>query len=380
MGTRADPQLLDELYKYGAVGIEKCFNCGNCTAICPLASDEHPFPRNMIRVAQVGLKDHLMTSSDPWLCYYCGDCSATCPKGAEPGETMMAMRRWVTGKYDWTGLSHKFYTSKVWAISAVILAFLFVIVMFALFHGPMVTDHVELNTFAPVEVIHIADLILGGTLGFFLLTNLYRMHRMIIGKEMLWKIPISIYITQAWLLVYHFFTQQRFSECESKRRWINHMILVFGYVTMFILIVVFLTWFQTDNIYPIYHPQRWIGYLAAFVLIYGTADALLGRLNKNHQMHRFSHISDWLFPTQLILMAVSGMLIHIFRYTGLALATYYVYVFHLAVTLTLYVVVGPMGKWGHLAYRPFAIYIQTVIEKSLVQRSAREAPSTAAAD
>jgi cob(I)alamin adenosyltransferase len=24
---------------YGAVGLEKCFNCGNCTAICPLTSD-----------------------------------------------------------------------------------------------------------------------------------------------------------------------------------------------------------------------------------------------------------------------------------------------------------------------------------------------------
>jgi heterodisulfide reductase subunit C len=37
---------------------------------------------------------------DPWLCYYCGDCSATCPKAAEPGETMMAARRWLTAQYD----------------------------------------------------------------------------------------------------------------------------------------------------------------------------------------------------------------------------------------------------------------------------------------
>ncbi len=36
MGTRVDPNLLRELKEYGAVGIEKCFNCGNCTAVCPL--------------------------------------------------------------------------------------------------------------------------------------------------------------------------------------------------------------------------------------------------------------------------------------------------------------------------------------------------------
>ena len=57
MATRVDPNLLYELKEYGAVGIEKCFNCGNCTAICPLTSDDYTFPRNMIRMAQVGHKD-----------------------------------------------------------------------------------------------------------------------------------------------------------------------------------------------------------------------------------------------------------------------------------------------------------------------------------
>jgi energy-converting hydrogenase Eha subunit A len=123
-----------------------------------------------------------------------------------------------------------------------------------------------------------------------------------------------------------------------------------------------------------------VGYLAAFALIYGTGEALWGRIQKRHQMHRFSHISDWIFPIQLILMAVSGMLIHIFRYQGLALATYYTYVFHLAVTLTLYVVMGPMGKWSHLAYRPFAIYFQEVRASALEQKSAQEALAPVGSD
>ncbi len=49
MSIRLDPQLLKEFKEYGAVGIEKCFNCGNCTAVCPLASDEYNFPRDVIR-------------------------------------------------------------------------------------------------------------------------------------------------------------------------------------------------------------------------------------------------------------------------------------------------------------------------------------------
>ena len=59
MATRLDPQLLKEFKEYGAVGVEKCFNCGNCTAICPLASDEYNFPRDVIRRVQIGQKEQL---------------------------------------------------------------------------------------------------------------------------------------------------------------------------------------------------------------------------------------------------------------------------------------------------------------------------------
>ena len=364
MSTRLDPQLLKEFKEYGAVGIEKCFNCGNCTAICPLASDEYNFPRNVVRRVQIGDKQHLTEGLDPWLCYYCGDCSETCPKGAEPGETMMAARRWLTAQYDWTGLSRKLYTSTTWSIFALIVGTLIVLGLAWLLHGPLVTGQVELNTFAPVEMIHVADLILAGILAFFLLSNLLRMFLFTFrqGKEL--KLPpLSIFATEAWQLVYHTLTQQRFSKCEGKRRWISHLILVFGYGSMFVLIVVFLTWFQTDNLYPLYHPQRWIGYLAALAIIYGAGDAMLGRIQKKHQMHRYSHISDWLFPILLILLSISGLMISAFRYLGFPLVTYYTYVGHLVVMMMLYICIGPMGKWAHLLYRPFAVYFQAVKAK-----------------
>ncbi len=181
MATRIDPTLLYEIKEYGAVGIEKCFNCGNCTAICPLTSDEYPFPRNMIRRLQIGQRDKLVQHLDPWLCYYCGECSETCPKGAEPGETMMAMRRWLTAQYDWTGLSGKVYKGKGWIIAMLLVAAIVVIGLAALLAGPMVTSQVELNTFAPVHMIHIADLILAAALGIFLLSNLARMYFFVFG-------------------------------------------------------------------------------------------------------------------------------------------------------------------------------------------------------
>jgi ferredoxin len=373
MGTRLDPQLTDELKKYGAVGIEKCFNCGNCTAICPLASDEYPFPRNVIRRLQVGQKDRLKGQLDPWLCYYCGDCSTTCPKGAEPGETMMAARRWLTAEYDWTGLARKFYTSKGWEIGSILAVGIFVAMLFFFFHGPIVTDRVELNTFAPAPVVHLLDWIMAGGLLFFLLTNIYRMYSLVMNQHPKVQAPLVVYLREAWRLVYQFFTQERFSKCESTKRWVNHMLLVSGYVLMLILIVIFLPWFQTDNLYPLYHPQRWLGYFATILILYGAGEAIWGRIVKEHQMHHYSHLSDWIFPILLILGAVTGILVHAFRYLGLPVPTYSIYVVHLAFMVPMLVLEVPFGKWSHLAYRPFAIYLQAVKEKALNQQAAGEA-------
>lgn len=387
MSTRVDPTLLTELKEYGVANVETCFNCGNCTAICPLATDSTPFPRNNIRLLQLGLRDRLQQSLDPWLCYYCGDCSATCPRQAEPAEAQMTMRRWLTAQYDWTGLARKFYTSAWWELGSVLLLSAFVVIMFILFHGPIVTDQVALNTFAPVHVIEILDWTMLAGLSAFLLSNVFRMYTYTILRQPKLKIPFSLYLTEAWRLVYHAATQIRFSKCDEehtgfwqKVRWRNHWILVSGYVTMFVLIVVFLPWFQTDNIYPIWHPQRWIGYLATAALLFGATEAIWGRIKKAHQMHRFSHLSDWLFPILLLLTTLTGIVQHIFRYLGMPLATYYTYVIHLAVLFPMLVLEVPFGKWSHLAYRPFAVYFQTLKEKALVRAEEGQGEVLAPAD
>jgi ferredoxin len=387
MSARIDPNLLKELKQYGAVGIEKCYNCGNCTASCPLATDEYPFPRNIIRRIQVGQKDRLTQHIDPWLCYYCGDCSETCPKGAEPGETMMAVRRWLTAQYDWTGLARKFYTSPVWEIGSILAVAIAVALLFIFFAGPMETDRVALNTFAPVQRVHYGDLALAAFLSFFLLTNIFRMYQLTLRKGVDIKIPPLLYITEAWNLIYHFFTQKRFEECDEeqqgffqKKRWRNHFFLVSGYVLMFALVVGFLSWFQTDNIYPLYHPQRWLGYYATIALLYGSADILWGRIKKAHQMHRFSHLSDWIFPILLILTTTSGILVHTFRYIELPLPTYYMYAAHMVILIPMLVLEVPFGKWSHLAYRPFAIYFQAVKARAYEHKSAQEALAAAVSD
>jgi ferredoxin len=391
MSYRADPNLLMELKQYGEGEIESCFNCGNCTAICPLTSDGHTFPRNMIRLVQVGLRERILASTDPWLCYYCGECSDTCPRQAEPAEIMMTMRRWQTAQYDTSGHGAKLYSSEravFWSILKGVIVNLVLLALFYVFGlATLVTDRVELNTVFPVMWVWAVVLVHFAYLGGRVFLNMLNMGRHVLGEKLLEKkIPLSIYISEFKTFVLHFFTQKRWKDCdeETKKDWTKHLIFMSGYGVMLLLIVPLLWWFQTDNIYPIYHPQRWLGYYATIVLTVLSIDFLRARGRKEKARFKFSHPSDWLLPSFILIGAITGILVHIFRYLGAVNAiwawpTYIIYVIHvLAMAAMLDTEVG-IGKWMHMMYRPLAMYLEAVKAKVL-QREEAVAGAVAAAD
>jgi hypothetical protein len=76
-------------------------------------------------------------------------------------------------------------------------------------------------------------------------------------------------------------------------------------------------------------------------------------------------LSDWLFPILLLLTAVTGIAVHIFRYNEMPLPTYYTYAIHMAVAVPMLVVEVPFGKWSHLVYRPLAVYFQSIKDKAI---------------
>ena len=372
MSIRVDPKLYDELTQFGAEDLKKCINCGNCTAVCALSRDKTVFPRKTIRYLQLGLKEKLLESPEPWLCYYCGECSDTCPREANPGEIMMSARRWLTVEYDRSGLARRFYTSTKHMWLAIITRAMIPLVLLALFHlltgfRHIVTDHVALNSFAPVMWVWAAVLIHFAFLGYRVLSGATTMSRNILktdsGKI---NIPLTIYFSELKTLILHFFTQKKWRDCgtDHYRHWVQHAVLVFGYLTMLVLIVGLLGWFQTDKIYPLYNPQRWVGYCATVALIYGSVAMIAGRLRKRDQLHKFSHLSDWLFPGFILIGAITGIMVHIFRYAGWPWPTYIIYVIHVMAMVAMLDVEVGIGKWTHLIYRPLALYLLAVKEKS----------------
>jgi hypothetical protein len=313
----------------------------------------------------MGLKDKLTESVNPWLCYYCGECSDTCPRDANPGEILMSLRRYLTSLYDWTGLSRKFYTSKVWELGAILIFAALVVLMFVFLAPPVdktltAEGGVKINQFAPIFWVELGDWIMAAVVAFLLISNILRMYYKVIIKDKSVSIPFHLYFTEFWRLIFHFTSQWKFSKCDGKRYWLSHWFIMSGYTIMFILIVVFLPWFQTEAVHPIYHPQRLLGYYATFGLLFGLTYAIIGRLRRTDAKFKFSHVSDWLFIVMLYLTVVTGIMVHFFRIGGLPMATYYTYVIHLAILVPMILIEVPFSKWSHLAYRPFAVYFASL--------------------
>lgn len=374
--SKINHEFSDEIKKFGGVDFNACYNCGNCTAICSLSDENNSFPREMVRYSVIGEENEIQGSVKPWLCYYCGECSTTCPRQANPGELMMALRRYLTSKYDWTGISRKMYTSKAMEIGAIAFLAAVILVLFILFHGPMTTEltaegGVKLNTFAPWKQIELGDWIMAGLLLFFLSSNVINMYFKILRKDKSLKIPFKLYLIEIKNFFIHLFTQREFRRCtdeteiskkpgKTKTYWLVHWFLMTSYAIMLVLIIVFLRWFQTDNIYSWWHPQRLLGYYATIGLLIGIIYFTYSRIKKNSEKSTFSHYTDWTFLILLFLTTVTGILVHIFRVTGLPYATYITYVIHIMVLFPMLMIEVPFSKWSHLAYRPIAIYFNNI--------------------
>jgi ferredoxin len=382
MSSTVNPDLLLDLKEFGVKDAATCFNCGNCAAVCSLSTESTPFPRKTIRYLQLGLRDKLMQSPEPWLCYYCGDCSETCPRQANPGEVMMGLRRYLTSRYDWTGFSRLFYTSKTFEVLSILVVAALVGLGFYLFHGPMLTDRVALNVFAPNTTIEILDLIMLVVLSFFLLSNAFRMSKAVMENAgpfsgnvisdetkaeqpaiLIFGISVQTYLKEAKEFAVQFFTQKRFDTCgtpSQRTQWFVHLLIMTGYSVVFLLVVVGIRWFQRDEIYAFWHPVRLLGYYATFAILYGVTYAIIGRLKKSKSVYEHTHSTDWAFLILLWLTTFTGILIHFTRLLELPLTTYYIYVIHLMIAVPMLVIEVPFAKWTHQLYRPLVLYLMKV--------------------
>jgi len=83
------------VYKVGEISGQNllaCYQCGKCSAGCPIVSEMDILPSQVIRLAQMGSDEEVLGSKTIWLCASCMTCMARCPKGVDLAKVMEALR------------------------------------------------------------------------------------------------------------------------------------------------------------------------------------------------------------------------------------------------------------------------------------------------
>jgi ferredoxin len=384
MSQRADLNFVNELKAYGAINTDACFNCGNCTAVCPLSKDETVFPRRMIRMAQVGLRDDLINSKELWMCYYCGECTDTCPRGAEPGEFMAAARRYAIASYDGWGLGKLLQCQTVWSV--VFLFALGILLGGFLYtqHGPMETGTLALFGFIPYELIHnvgIATILIVGLSG---LWNMVNMVRHVVKGSGLHKGVRYNWWSALWETLDDVVMHKRYrNECEDTtdhprwylRQWFVHASMMWGFMGLLVATVLdyatdIMGMKATGTWVPIWHPIRFLGTVAGIFLVYGTTVAIIWRLTKHGRASEHSTIADWSFLIMMWLSGITGFALELALYLPSSPTWgYWMFLFHVTVAMEMLLLL-PFTKFTHILYRTVALYIaalKPVPEKESIQ-------------
>ena len=70
----------------------QCYQCGKCSAGCPVREFAVDAPNKIVRYVQLGFYEQALTSKTIWLCAGCQTCSSRCPKNFNLAGFMDAVR------------------------------------------------------------------------------------------------------------------------------------------------------------------------------------------------------------------------------------------------------------------------------------------------
>lgn len=87
--------LATRISEHIGVDVGECYQCGKCTAGCPMAAYMDLSPNQVMHLAQVGdeeASDKLLRSRAIWVCAGCLTCTQRCPRKLDPAAVMDALR------------------------------------------------------------------------------------------------------------------------------------------------------------------------------------------------------------------------------------------------------------------------------------------------
>ena len=383
MATAIQPEVKEDIVKYGAGCVDDCFNCGNCTAVCPLSKDDTPFPRKMVRYVQLGMGDKLAGAPEPWLCYYCGECSATCPREATPGETMASLRRYSIARYDVSGVAGMMYKSRGFAIVfslllALVLGFFLVNERFHHFHeeGHAIPDYWKVfENVMPYITVHIIGMFVGGLMMVLVALSVINGARLMLkdkgGFGWLFK-QSGNWIPTVIDLVQEIVVMKRHGECATETGVqeptqitprFAHLAIMWGFIMLLAATSIDFFFIYFLNIFP-YIVSRPLGIVGGLVMLYGLVVFTWKRMNKATPSSEKTDFADWWLLFFLIVLDITGFIL-------LAIVTFGIegpfseatIILHSVMAMELVLLFG-MTKIGHAVFRPMALFFHLLGERA----------------
>lgn len=402
MNVQPDIDFIRDMKEAGGDTLKKCFQCATCSVVCPLSTDENPFPRQQMIYAQWGLKDKLIGDPNTLLCHHCGDCSAYCPRGAKPGDVMGAIRAYAYKFYGWPApLADLASSGKNLPLLVAIPAL--VVFLVWLISG----SHV----LSPEEFLHDGYTTFFGEgyvsiFGFKLLTkNVTFINSFMIptaalaafasfkGVTALWQkmsenngVGEALYRPSVPQFVKEFFwpslveivQHERFKKCETNQdRVRGHQPLMWSFIALFFVTTYSLISQDVlGRFIPSLHgpmsmlnPVKVVANVAAIALIFGVVILWKNRNQMIADEQAGNTFYDWFLIWMIAGVGVTGLGAELLRLIGTVKLGYLVYYLHLVSVMMLFLYM-PYTKFAHLVYRTCAMTFERYRESAYVKNPA----------
>ena len=400
MNVQPDLDFIKDMKAAGGDTLKKCFQCATCSIVCPLSSDDNPFPRREMIFAQWGLKDKLIGDANVLLCHQCGDCSAYCPRGAKPGDVLGAIRAYAYKFYGWPkGLANLASSGKNMPMLIGIPAV--IILVFWLISGGMHIPSTEAfvhhgygnffghwNFHLLAKNVFFIDLLMLSAAGI----AVYGSYK---GVTAMWKamaenagVGDAMYRPSApqfvkeffWPAVVEIVQHERFKKCETNADRIRgHLPLMWAFIAL--LFVTAYSAFAQDFLgifipslhgpMSLWNPVKILANVAAIALLVGTGIPWGNRTKMESEGLSSRTFYDWFLIWMIMAVGVTGIGAELLRLIGIASIGYVVYYLHLVSVMMLFLYM-PYTKFAHLVYRTIAMTFERYRDSAYVKNPVAE--------
>jgi quinone-modifying oxidoreductase subunit QmoC len=362
-----DLEFKREIMGLDAHDLSSCYQCGTCSAVCPISTADNPFPRKEMVWVQWGLKERVLSNPSIWLCHQCGVCNAYCPRDAKPANLMAALRDYSIGYYAvpifmgrW--LEAPRYLPMLFLIPAVILL---TMVAWSGNLGSLPQGEVIFAKFIPdftIEVVYsiaVGLAIIGGVSGGLRYWNAMTRSLAQPAKE---PDPFSRFVAS----IAEIFQHSQFAACTAdpagskethkEHLWGTHLLVFYGFLGLVVTttsVWIGQLFFNYYEPFPLWHPVKILGNVSGIAVIGALTVFFLRRIVDGTKAGKSTY-SDWLFLSILALTALTGYANEALRLADVRLVAYPMYFIHLVLVFFL-LVYFPYSKFGHVVYRTAAM-------------------------